>query len=122
MRSDSACRVRPVSTCTFHGCVLVPEGAREATSRICAIVSRSTGVGRKARTERRDEMASSTARVADGSVAGRGLMVQALAVKDKKASGGHPRSQHGRERGRKGHGAPRSAIDVDMHEVAGGRA
>ena len=40
--------------------MLVPDGAREATSRISRIVASSTGSGRKARTERRDVIASST--------------------------------------------------------------
>ena len=40
--------------------MLVPEGARAATSRMSRIVSSSTVSGRKARTERRDRIASST--------------------------------------------------------------
>ena len=30
---DRRCFAAPVSTCTFHGCVLVPEGARAATAQ-----------------------------------------------------------------------------------------
>ena len=40
--------------------MLVPDGARAATSRMSRIVASSTGSGRKARTERRDTIASST--------------------------------------------------------------
>jgi hypothetical protein len=42
----SASRACPVSTCTFQGWVLVPEGARAATARMSSTVSRGTGVGR----------------------------------------------------------------------------
>ena len=63
-RATARCLAAPVSTCTFHGCVLVPEGAREATRRISSIVSRGTGVGRKARIEWREVMAASTICVA----------------------------------------------------------
>jgi exodeoxyribonuclease V gamma subunit len=37
-------------------------GARDATSRMCSISARGTGAGRKARTDRRDVIASSTVR------------------------------------------------------------
>ena len=46
--------------------MLVPDGARDATARIRSIVSRGTGVGRKARTERREVIAASVAAVSEG--------------------------------------------------------
>jgi len=61
MRSHRRWRAAPISTWTCQGWVLVPEGAREATRRMSATVSRGTGVGRKARTDRRLVMAASTA-------------------------------------------------------------
>ena len=51
------CLVSPVVTQTFHGCMLVPDGARLATRRMSRIVSSSTGSGRKARTDRREVIA-----------------------------------------------------------------
>ena len=41
----------------------MPLGARRATSRICSIVARDTGSGRKARIERRLKIASSTVNI-----------------------------------------------------------
>ena len=64
--ADSAAFASPVSTVTFQGWVLVPDGAREATRRMSSTTSRGTGVGRKARTERRVAMAASTAAVSWG--------------------------------------------------------
>ena len=61
--ADSCACASPVSTWTFHGCVFVPDGARDATARISSIVSRGTGVGRKARIERREVIAASTAAI-----------------------------------------------------------
>jgi hypothetical protein len=67
VRSTAAARPRPgVSTCTRQGWVLVPEGARAATRRICSITLRCTSVGRKRRMERREVMAASTAAVLSG--------------------------------------------------------
>jgi hypothetical protein len=59
-RRLSSALASPASTCTFQGWMLVPEGARLATARISSTVARGTGVGRKARTERRVVMAAST--------------------------------------------------------------
>jgi hypothetical protein len=50
----------PVRTYTCHGWVLVPEGARDAVARIARIVARSTNVGKKARIDRLEAIASST--------------------------------------------------------------
>src|SRR5688572_29069231 len=60
MARDSDAFASPVSTTTCQGWVLVPEGAREATARICSITGRGTGVGRNARSDRRDVIAAST--------------------------------------------------------------
>ncbi len=57
MASPRRWRAAPVSTWTFHGWMLVPDGARAATSRIARIVASGIGVGRKARIERRDVIA-----------------------------------------------------------------
>jgi hypothetical protein len=51
----------PVSTCTFQGWVLVPDGARLATARMASISVRGTGAGKKARMLRLEVMAKSTA-------------------------------------------------------------
>jgi Tfp pilus assembly protein PilV len=59
--AETCATVAPVTTCTFHGCMLVPEGVRLATARMASSSSRATGVGRKARTLRREPMAQSTA-------------------------------------------------------------
>ena len=65
-RSGRQSRARPRraprrrSTHTFQGCMLEPDGARPAISRMCSISSRGTGLGRKARMLRRPVMASST--------------------------------------------------------------
>ena len=45
-----------------QGCVLVPDGARAATARICSISSLSTGLGKKALIDRLDVIAWSTFR------------------------------------------------------------
>ena len=105
-------RAAPVSTCTFHGWVLVPEGARAATSRISRIVASGTGVGRKARIERRDVIAASTA------VAGKRSLIEVGFLR----SGRHPRLQHRLQRLGQRHRPARGAVDVDVDEVAGGRA
>ena len=42
------------------------DGARAATCRMASMVSRGTGVGRKARMDRREVMAASTAAVVSG--------------------------------------------------------
>jgi hypothetical protein len=47
-------------TYTFQGWQLVPEGARLATSNRASISARDTAVGKKARADMRERMASST--------------------------------------------------------------
>src|SRR5215207_10204386 len=66
----------PVSTWTRQGCMLVPLGARAATSRMRSINSRGTGVGRKARTERRVAIAASTTAAASESVTRHALLLR----------------------------------------------
>jgi len=58
--STSASRLAPCSTYTCQGWALVPEGARAATRRMSATVARGTGVGAKARTQKRFSIAAST--------------------------------------------------------------
>src|SRR3954463_290282 len=55
-------RAAPATTRTFHGWMFEPLGAREASARSDSTVARSTGVGRKARTDRRVAIASSAGR------------------------------------------------------------
>ena len=62
MARDSFSFASPATTWTHQGCILVPLGARDATSRMCSISTRGTGADRKARTDRRDVIASSTVR------------------------------------------------------------
>ena len=61
MAAESRAFASPVSTWTFQGWVLVPDGARLATARMASTSSRGTGVGRKARMLRLEVMAKSTA-------------------------------------------------------------
>ena len=61
-------RTAPSSTHTFQGCMLEPDGARPAMSRMRSISSRGTGLGRKARMQRRPVMASSTVIMGRGSM------------------------------------------------------
>src|SRR5215207_548259 len=68
-------RLVPVSTWTRQGCMLVPLGARAATSRMRSINSRGTGVGRKARTEQRVAIAASTTAAASESVTRHALLL-----------------------------------------------
>ena len=63
---DNPVFASPVSTYTRQGCVLVPEGARADTRRMSSITERSTGTGRKARSERREVIAALTAAVCAG--------------------------------------------------------
>src|SRR3954467_2883854 len=49
--------------------MLVPDGARAATSRISRIIASSTASGRKARTERRDSSAWAAIAVCSGGTA-----------------------------------------------------
>src|SRR2546427_5776141 len=51
---------------TCHGWVLVPLGALAATDRIWATASCDTGVGRKARTERRSRITASISMLCKG--------------------------------------------------------
>jgi hypothetical protein len=53
-------------TLTRQGWMLLPLGLRLASARSSSIVARSTGVGRKERTDFRVRMASSTAATAAG--------------------------------------------------------
>ena len=60
VREPSAVLASPVSTRTFQGWMLEPEGARPAMVRIFSIVVRGTSLGRNSRMLRRPVMASST--------------------------------------------------------------
>src|SRR5574343_1566281 len=116
MRRESSAWAVPVSICTCQVWVLVPEGAREATARICSIVSRGTGVGRKARIERRLVMAASTAAVVSGVMFMAG---PSGGILGRCAGSGTQRLERGAQRGRQRCRATAGAVDVDMDEVAG---
>jgi len=57
---DSAARLAPCTTYTFHGWLLEPDGAQLATRRIRSSVSRSTGSARNSRQQKRLSMAACT--------------------------------------------------------------
>ncbi len=50
---SSSLRTAPDATCTFHGWMLVPDGARDASTRSSSTSARGTGSGLKARTDLR---------------------------------------------------------------------
>ena len=52
--------VSPVTTATCHGCELTPDGAQRAHSSMLVMISRSTGLGIKARVDLRFRIASVT--------------------------------------------------------------
>src|ERR1700722_14119825 len=58
----------PPITLTFQGWMLLPLALRLATARRCSTVARLTGVGKKARTDLREVIASSTAFAASAGV------------------------------------------------------
>jgi len=62
MARQSRSRAGPATTRTFHGWMFEPLGARAASASSDSTVARSTGVGRKARIERRVAIASSAGR------------------------------------------------------------
>jgi len=78
MARDSSSFALPTTTWTHQGCMLVPLGARDATSRMYSMSARGTGVGRKARTEWRDVIASSTVRATSAHSGGDGSTVSGL--------------------------------------------